>query len=110
MLYKIQAKIDKTTMKDFFTALTDGTVASQEPDGPYIVNAMQKALMTDDETVEWYQTCQCATPLKHERETVYDRYLHDIKTTRVSEVKDDIQGRSFWDFMENVYYDDTYSF
>lgn len=110
MLYKVKAKIDKLKMKDFFTALTDGSIAAQEPDGSYIINAMQKALMTDSETVEWYQTCQCATPLKHERETVYDKYLYDIETTPVSEVKDDIQGRSFWDCLEDRYYDDTYTF
>ena len=110
MLYKVKAKIDKLKMKAFFTALTDGSVSDQEPDGAEIVNAMQKALMTDAETLEWYQTCQCITPLKHERETVYDRYLHGIETTAVSEVKDDIKGKSFWDCLEDRHFDDAYSF
>ena len=110
MLYKVKAKIDKLKMKAFFTALTDGSISNQEPDGSYIVNAMQKALMIDGETLEWYQTCQCATPLKHERETVYDKYLHDIETTPVSEVKDDIKGKSFWDCLEDRHFDDSYSF
>lgn len=110
MLYKVKAKIDTLKMKDFFTALTDGSIADQGADGPYIINAMQKALMTDSETIEWYQTCQCVTPLKHERETVYDRYLYDIQTTPVREVKDDITGASFWDHLEGIYYDDSYSF
>ncbi len=47
MLYKVKAKIDKLKMKAFFTALTDGSIADQEPEGSYIVNAMQRALMTD---------------------------------------------------------------
>ena len=110
MLYKVKAKIDKLKMKSFYTALTDGSIAGQEPDGSYIVNAMQKALKTEDETLEWYQTCQCATPLKHERETVYDKYLYDIETTPVDEVKDDINGKSFWDCLEDWHFDDTYSF
>ena len=110
MLYKVKAKIDKLTMKDFFKALTDGSIADQEPDGPTIVNAMQKALMTDAETVEWYQTCQCETPLKHERETVYDTYLYDIQTTAVLVLKNDIKGTSFWEYLEKSYYDDSYSF
>ena len=110
MLYKVKAKIDKLKMKSFFTALTDGSIASQEPDGSEIVNAMQKALMSDAETLEWYEACYCDTPLKHERETVYDKYLHDIETTLVYEVKDDIKGRSFWDCLEDKHYDETYTF
>jgi hypothetical protein len=110
MLYKVKAKIDKLKMKAFYTALTDGSISDQEPDGSYIVNAMQKALKTEDDTLEWYQTCQCATPLKHERETVYDKYLYDFETTPVDEVKDDIKGKSFWNCLEDWHFDDTYSF
>lgn len=110
MLYKVKAKIDTLKMKDFFSALTDGSISDQEPDGSTIVNAMQKALMTDNETIEWYQTCQCETPLKHERETVYDKYLYDIQTTAVLVLKNDIKGTSFWDYLEKNYYDDSYSF
>jgi len=110
MLYKVKAKIDKLKMKDFFTALTDGSIADQEPDGSYIINAMQKARKTGGDTLEWYQTCQCATPLKNERETVYDKYLHDIETILVHEVKDDIKGESFWDCLEAWHFDDSYSF
>ena len=110
MLYKVKAKIDKLKMKAFFTALTDGSISDQEPDGSYIVNAMQQALKTEDDTLEWYQTCHCATPLKHERETVYDKYLHDFETTLVNEVKDDIKGKSFWDCLETWHFDDSYSF
>jgi len=110
MLYKVKAKIDKLKMKAFFKALTDGSIADQEPDGSYIINAMQSARKTDGNTLEWYQTCECATPLKHERETVYDKYLYDIETTRVDEVKDDIKGESFWDCLESSYFDDSYTF
>jgi hypothetical protein len=48
MLYKVKAKMREGKMEAFFTALTDGSIAAQEPDGPTIVNAMQKALMIDE--------------------------------------------------------------
>lgn len=110
MLYKVKAKIDKLKLKAFFTALTDGSIADQEPEGSYIVNSMQRALMTGPETLEWYQTCHCKTPLEHEREAVYDRYLNDIETTLVYEEKNDIKGKSFWDFLEESFFDDSYSY
>ena len=110
MFYKVKAKINKLKMKAFYTALTDGSIASQEPDGPDIVNAMQKAVKTEDDTLEWYETCTCPTPLEHERDTVYDKYLHDIEVTLVYEIKNDIKGISFWDCLETWHFDDTYTF
>jgi hypothetical protein len=105
MLYKVKAKIDKLKMKAFYTALTNGSIANQEPDGTEIVNAMQKAVMTGDDILEWYETCHCSTPLKHERETVYDKYLDDIETILVNKVKDDLKGTSFWDCLEDKHFD-----
>ncbi|MEA2048229.1 MAG: hypothetical protein U9O64_07250 [Campylobacterota bacterium] len=110
MLYKVKAKINKLKMKEFYNALTDGSIASQEPDGPDIVNAMQKAVKTEDDTLEWYEACSCVTPLEHERDTVYDKYLHDIETTVVHEIKNDIKGNSFWDCLETWHFDETYTF
>ena len=110
MLYKVKAKMREKKMKAFFTALTDGSIANQEPDGPTIVNAMQKALMIDDETLSWYEICHCDTPLAHERKTVYDTYLYNITTTSVYKVQADIVGKSFWDYLEGNYYDEAYSY
>ena len=110
MLYKVKAKIDKLKMKAFYKVLTDGTVAEQEPDGAEIINAMQKAKMVGEDMLEWYEVCHCTTPLKHERETVYDAYLEEIETTLVYEMKDDITGSSFWDCLEDKHFDDTYSY
>ena len=110
MLYKVHAKIHEPRMKALFTALMDGTIASQEPDGKEMQRAMQSAKMQEDGTIVWYETCHCATPLKHERETVYDRFFHDIETTLVTSVPDDIEGKSFWDYMEEKYYDESYSY
>jgi len=106
MLYRVKAKIDKMKMKDFFNVLTDGTVADQEPDGAEIINAMQKAVMTSSDTLEWYETCHCATPLKHERETVYDHYIKITDTVLVEEEKNDLKGNSFWTCLEDRYFDD----
>ncbi len=104
MIYRVKAKIDKLKMKTFYDALTDGTIADQEPDGAEIVNAMQQAVMTGKDTLEWYETCHCATPLKHERETVYDKFLSDIETTLVNENKNDIKGNSFWSCLEDKHF------
>jgi len=104
MLYKVKAKIDKLKMKAFYDVLTDGSVADQEPDGAEIVNAMQKAVMTGHDTLEWYETCHCVTPLKHERDTVYDKYLHEIETTLVEERKNDLKGNSFWTCLEDKHF------
>ena len=67
-------------------------------------------MMVDSETLSWYETCYCDTPLKHERETVYAKYLHDFSTTLIDEVKDDIKGKSFWDYLESNFYDKEYSY
>ena len=104
MLYKVKAKIDKLKMKAFYDVLTDGSVADQEPDGAEIVNAMQQAVMTGKDTLEWYETCLCDTPLKHERETVYDKFLHNIETILVEERKDDLKGNSFWTCLEDKHF------
>jgi hypothetical protein len=110
MLYKVKAKIKHDKMKDFFAALINGKIESQQPDGTTMLKAMKNALMLDEQTISWYEVCYCPTPFKHERETVYDTYLYDFETTLVYEVKDDIVGKSFWDYLEKMYYDDTYSY
>ena len=110
MLYKVRAKIKPDTLEAFFTALTDGSIETQQPDGSTIVKAMKEAKIVEKETLEWYEACYCATPLKHERETVYDTYLEDFHTTLVYEVSDDIEGDLFWDYLEEVYYDDIYTY
>ena len=101
MLYKVEAKFDNDLVEEFFIKLTNGTIKNQKPDGEEIVASMRRAKIKDNQTLEWYEQCFCATPLKHERETIYDTYLYDFKTTLLDEVKDDIEGDSFWDYMES---------
>ena len=110
MLYKVKAKIKPDKLKDFFAALTDGSIEAKRPDGTTMLKAMKEAKMIAKDTLEWYEACYCATPLRHERETVYDTYLSGFETTLVYEVSDDIEGNLFWDYLEEVYYDEAYTF
>ena len=65
----------------FLRNLTDGTIAQQKPDGEEIVASMDRASIADDGYVFWTETCFCATPLKHERETQLDQCFSDIEIT-----------------------------
>ncbi len=98
MIYKVKAKYVKDKTDEFFQKLTDGTITGQQPDGEEIVASMGRAKMTGDGVIEWFETCYCESPLKHERETVYDFYLSDIETELVEE-KGEITGDSFWDYL-----------
>ena len=80
MLYAVSAKLITDRAGEFFTRLTDGSIAAQRPDGQEIVAAMGRARIGADGTVRWTETCYCPTPLKHERETVLDRFFTDIET------------------------------
>ena len=102
MIYKVTARFHQEKLREFFTALTDGSIENQKPDGSTILKAMQEAIMIDDDTLSWYEHCYCATPLRHERETVYDKYLFEIKTLLVQERQDDIVGKSFWEYLEKL--------
>ena len=98
MIYKVRARVLEDKAGEFFLKLTDGTIAGQRPDGGEIVASMKQARMTGAGMIEWFETCYCESPLKHERETVYDIYLSDIETELVDE-KGEITGDSFWDYL-----------
>ena len=98
MIYKVQARYIKDKTGDFFQKLTDGTIASQQPDGKEIVSSMKKAIVVGEGIIEWFELCYCDTPLKHERETVYNFYLNDI-TTELVDNKGEIKGHSFWNYL-----------
>ncbi|MBT2969181.1 MAG: hypothetical protein KME56_01615 [Candidatus Thiodiazotropha sp. (ex Ctena orbiculata)] len=100
MEYRVRAKFILNKLPAFHEVLVDGTVAKQKPDGAEIVSSMKQARITGPNTIEWFETCYCPTPLKHERETVYDNYLVNIETELVEE-RVEIGGDSFWSFMEN---------
>ena len=102
MYYKVEAKFHKENLGAFFADLTNGTIFHQQPDGSTIVKAMKEAIMIGDNKLSWYESCLCETPLKHERETVYDKYFYDFQTTATQEAKNDIQGDSFWAYLEKL--------
>jgi hypothetical protein len=110
MYYKVKATFYEEKLKAFFLALNDGSIASQEPDGKTIVKAMQEAKVIEPSTIAWVEECYCSSPLKHERETVYDKYLSHFSTEFVEKSLNDIEGESFWEMMEKVYYDRVYSY
>jgi hypothetical protein len=97
----VKAKLKSEKLSDFYRVLTDGTVAKQKPDGAEIVAAMKHAKITSPGVIEWHETCYCETPLKHERETVLDKYLADIETELVEE-RTEIAGESFWMRLANA--------
>jgi hypothetical protein len=101
MEYRAKAKLKPEKLPDLYRVLTDGTVAKQKPDGAEIVAAMKNAKITGPGVIEWYETCYCEVPLKHERETVLDKFLAEIETERVEE-RTEIVGESFWMFLENA--------
>ncbi len=101
MIYRVTAKYIEGAALDFYTKLIDGSIGSQQPDGTEIVSAMQRAKIIEPGIIQWYETCYCATPLKHERETVYDRYLEDISTSEAA-AHEDVSGESFWSYLQRA--------
>jgi len=100
MLYKITAHINKENIKEFYAKLTDDSIASLEPDGQEMLASMQRAIIDTDKIVTWYENCFCAVPLNHERTTVYDHYFDTFSPLLVDEIKKDLEGSSFWEYME----------
>ena len=95
MMYKVKARFIEEKLGDYFKLLTSGKVEAMGVDGPYIVNAMKEAKITAPGTIEWYELCYCPTPLKHEREIVYDEFLTELTTVPVDEAGK-IEGEGFW--------------
>lgn len=83
MIYSVSARLIENKSLEFHQKLTDGTIEGQRPDGPSIVKAMERARIAGDGSVHWTENCYCATPLRHERATVYDRYFTDIEADSV---------------------------
>ena len=100
MLYAVRAKPRTKELGRFWELLNDGTIQNQEPDGREIVDSMKRAIMIGDH-LEWYETCYCTPPLRHERSTVYDRFFEDMRTELI-EAPTGLSGRSFWDYLQNL--------
>ncbi len=98
MIYIVKARYIEDHLKEFYGRLTDGTILNQKPDGKEIVDAMNRAKITSPGVIEWSEKCFCPTPLKHERETVYDHFLTDIETV-VTEKYADFDGEPFMNLL-----------
>lgn len=100
MLYHINARPKRPELRAFKEELTDGSIAGQEPDGREIVASMRRAVIADG-MVEWYETCYCTPPLRHEKTTVYDKYFSDMEIQSVTSAPR-LTGESFWKHLENI--------
>jgi hypothetical protein len=100
--YRVAGRYIEADLPKFYRELTDGSIESQRPDGREIVASMRRARITQPGEVQWYETCYCRTPLKHERETVYDRYLTHIVATEVAQFGEVDGGESFWSYLEKI--------
>lgn len=85
MYYAVTACLIPESAADFLRKLTDNSIENQKPDGHEIVESMKRARIDSEGVIRWSEVCYCPTPLKHERETVYDHFLKDIETEEVSE-------------------------
>ncbi len=95
MIYRVSAQYLEDKTAEFYEKLTDGTIGNQRPDGHEILESMQRAKITNPDTIEWYEACYCPTPLAHERSTVYDFYLTEKNTVEVDDYGTS-EGDSFW--------------
>lgn len=98
-MYVVRAQPRTRELGGFWELLNDGTIRSQEPDGREIIDAMKRAVINGDR-VEWYETCYCSPPLRHERATVYDRFFEDLHTEPI-EAPIHLKGQSFWDYVRD---------
>jgi len=102
MIYSVKARFIEEKMGEFYRKLTDGTIQNQKPDGQEIVNSMKRAKMTEPNTIQWSEMCFCPTPLKHERETIYNHFLTDMETEIIDDYAE-FDGELFFEFLEKQF-------
>jgi len=100
--YSVKAQYIEEKMGEFYQKLTDGTIQNQKPDGQEIVNSMKRAKITAPKIIQWSEMCFCPTPLKHERETIYNHFLTDLETKTIDNYVE-FDGESFFDFLERKF-------
>ena len=101
MIYKVKARFKNESADEFQRKLLDGTIASQEPDGPEMVDSMNRAVVKESGEIEWSEQCYCEPPLSHERHTVLDRYFDDI-STEIIDGYQEYDGRPFMDYLAEL--------
>ena len=98
MFYQVTAQLKTETAVDFHRKLCDGSIRAQEQDGGEIVEAMNRAVLTDVGHVVWSEVCYCPTPLAHERATVFDQYFEAMATEEI-EAYEEYEGRPFMPYL-----------
>lgn len=98
MIYRVKGKYIESELPEFYRKLTDGTIAAQKPEGREIIDSMDRARIIGPDQVQWSETCYCSPPLRHERQTVYDRYFTDIETEPI-DAYEVCEGQPFMDFL-----------
>ena len=101
MIYSIRAKFISEKRKEFFQKLTDGTIENQKPDGTEILSSMKRAKIIDIEMIQWSEMCFCPSPLKHERQTVYDQFFTDMEIKVIDDYVQ-FEGESFFDYLAKI--------
>ena len=101
MFYRVTARLKPANASEFQRKLLDGTIAQQKPDGREIVSSMQRAVVRDSGEVEWSEVCYCSSPLRHERDTVYDHYFESLRTEAI-DGHQTYQGRPFMDLLAEL--------
>ncbi len=102
MFYSVKARFIEEKMGEFYRKLTDGTIQNQKPDGHEVVNSMKCAKITEPGIIQWSEMCFCPTPLKHERETIYNHFLNDMETETIDNYIE-FDGEPFFDFLEKQF-------
>jgi len=101
MIYSIKAKFIEEKMKEFFQMLTDGTTEKQKPDGAEILSSMKRAKIIEPRVIQWSEMCFCSPPLKHERQTVYDKFFSDMEIKVIDDYVE-FEGESFFDYLKSL--------
>ncbi|MEM7464792.1 MAG: hypothetical protein AAF362_19145 [Pseudomonadota bacterium] len=101
MIYHVVGTFRRETAADYLAKLTDGTIASQKPDGAEIVASMERAVVNKDGQVEWSETCYCSVPLDHERATVLDLHFDDLKIVPSDTVRQ-YDGQAFMAYLRSL--------
>ncbi len=101
MIYKVNARFKEASASEFHRQLLDGTIANQKPDGPEIVDSMNRAVVNESGEIEWSELCYCNRPLAHERQTVLDEHFDDI-STEVIDAYQEYEGRPFMDYLAEL--------
>jgi len=63
---------------------------------------MKRAKITEPNTIQWSEMCFCPTPLKHERETVYNHFLTNMETEIIDKYAE-FDSELFFEFLEKQF-------